>query len=119
MARIAALAALNGALAITFGTAGAHLITVEPARGWLVTASIFGLAHAAAALAVLALAPDRLGRAIALVMSVGAFIFASTLGLLAFGLPRWLGAVTPVGGTLLLLSWAVLAARFVTVRRQI
>lgn len=118
MARIAALAALNGALAVTFGTAGAHLITVDPARGWLVTASIFGLAHAAAALAILALAPDRLGRAIALLMSVGAFIFAVTLALMAFGFPRWLGAVTPVGGTLLLISWVVLAARFVPILRR-
>lgn len=117
MARIAALACLNGALAVTFGTAGAHLVTAEPARGWLVTASTFGLAHAAAALAIVALAPDRLGRFAALAMSLGAFIFATTLGMIAFGMPRWLGAVTPLGGTLMLVAWVILAARFATARR--
>jgi uncharacterized membrane protein YgdD (TMEM256/DUF423 family) len=107
------LAALNGALAVTFGTAGAHLIQDPVAKGWLTTASTFQIAHAAAALGVLALVPDRLGRWLALGLSIGAFIFATTLGLMAFGYPRWLGAVTPVGGTLMLLSWVILGARFV------
>lgn len=117
MSRLAAtLAAMNGALAITFGTAGTHLITAPLPKGWLTTASTFQIAHAAAALAVLALAPDRLGRAVALALSIGALIFASTLALMAFGFPRWLGAVTPLGGTLMLIGWVLLAARFATAR---
>ncbi len=39
----------------------------------------------------------------------GGFIFAATLYLMAFGAPRWLGAVTPIGGLLMILAWGVLA----------
>lgn len=112
------LAALNGAFAITFGTAGTHLITEPTAKGWLTTAATFQIAHAAAALAVLAVAPDRLGRLVAMALGLGALVFASTLALMAFGFPRWLGAVTPLGGTAMLLGWVLLAARFVTERRR-
>lgn len=49
-------------------------------------------------------------------MGIGAAIFSGTLYLMALGLPRWLGAVTPLGGMLmitgwLLLGWSALAAR--------
>ena len=40
---------------------------------------------------------------------VGAVIFSGTVGLLALGGPRWLGAITPVGGTLLILGFALFA----------
>ena len=40
---------------------------------------------------------------------VGALIFAGTLYAMAFGAPRWLGALTPIGGTLLILGWFWLA----------
>lgn len=105
----AVLAGLNGALAVTFGTAGAHLIQEPIAKGWLTTASTFEIAHAAAAIGILALAPNRLGRAAALLIGVGALIFAATLGLMAFGFPHWLGAVTPAGGTLMLFGWVLFA----------
>ena len=36
----------------------------------------------------------------------GLFIFSTTLYAMALGGPRWLGAVTPIGGTLLVLGWA-------------
>ena len=36
-------------------------------------------------------------------------IFAGTLYLMALGGPRWLGAVTPIGGSLMILGWIVLA----------
>ena len=39
----------------------------------------------------------------------GAGIFAGTLYLMALGLPRWLGAITPIGGTLLISGWLWLA----------
>lgn len=46
---------------------------------------------------------------------VGGIVFAGAVGGLALGLPRWLGAVAPLGGLglvggFLLLAWAVLAA---------
>ena len=36
---------------------------------------------------------------------VGVLIFSTTLYVMALGGPRWLGAVTPVGGSLLVLGW--------------
>lgn len=114
---MAALAAFNGALAVTLGTTGAHLIQNPVAKGWLITASTFGIAHAAAALAIVALVPDRFGRLAAILISVGALIFQLTLGYMAFGGPRWLGAVTPAGGTLMLLGWVLVAGRFATGKR--
>jgi uncharacterized membrane protein YgdD (TMEM256/DUF423 family) len=40
---------------------------------------------------------------------VGSLIFSGTVGVLALGGPRWLGAVTPLGGTLLILGFVLFA----------
>jgi uncharacterized membrane protein YgdD (TMEM256/DUF423 family) len=40
---------------------------------------------------------------------IGGLIFSGSLYLMAFGGPRMLGAVTPIGGVLLLAGWAFLA----------
>lgn len=39
----------------------------------------------------------------------GGLIFSGTVALLALGGPRWLGAVTPIGGVLLVVGFAWLA----------
>ena len=39
----------------------------------------------------------------------GATIFAVTLYAMALGAPRWLGAITPIGGVLLIAGWLWLA----------
>ena len=39
----------------------------------------------------------------------GGAVFAGTLCLMALGCPRWLGAVTPIGGALLIAGWLWLA----------
>ena len=39
----------------------------------------------------------------------GAAIFAGTLYAMAEGAPKWLGAITPVGGALLIGGWVWLA----------
>lgn len=41
-------------------------------------------------------------------MLTGIVLFPGSLYLLALGLPRWLGAVTPFGGFLFILAWACL-----------
>ena len=41
-------------------------------------------------------------------MTLGALIFAASLYLIALTGQRWLGAVAPVGGTLMIAGWAVL-----------
>jgi|HubBroStandDraft_3_1064219.scaffolds.fasta_scaffold53540_3 uncharacterized membrane protein YgdD (TMEM256/DUF423 family) len=39
----------------------------------------------------------------------GSFLFSGTVGALALGGPRWLGAVTPAGGLLLIAGFLLLA----------
>jgi uncharacterized membrane protein YgdD (TMEM256/DUF423 family) len=100
---LGALAALNGLLAVIVGAFGAHAMTDPQAKAWVATGAIYGLAHAAAALAVMARAPTA-----AWSLTVGAMVFSGTLYLMALGLPRWLGAVTPIGGVLMIAGWALL-----------
>ena len=38
---------------------------------------------------------------------LGAIVFCGTVGALALGGPRWLGAITPIGGLLLIIGFAV------------
>ena len=40
---------------------------------------------------------------------IGSLIFSGTVFVLALGGPRWLGAVTPIGGTLLILGFLLFA----------
>lgn len=40
---------------------------------------------------------------------LGVVLFSGSLYALAFGAPRWLGPVTPLGGLCFLLGWAALA----------
>ena len=45
-------------------------------------------------------------RAAGICLLVGSLIFSGTVAALALGGPRWLGAVTPIGGVLLILGFA-------------
>lgn len=40
---------------------------------------------------------------------IGVIVFSGTCYALAVGAPRWLGAVTPLGGLALLIGWGLLA----------
>ena len=106
---LAVFAALSGALAVTAGAFGAHGAT-GPAADWLRTGGQYQLVHAVAAL--IALRFDVRGAAMLFV--TGGAIFAITLYAMALGAPRWLGAVTPIGGALLIGGWLWLAWRLRT-----
>lgn len=93
------VAALSAALAIAAGAFGAHLATGQPAD-WLRTGALYQLIHAVAALAI---AKD--GARPAALLLAGSGLFALTLYLMAAGLPRWLGAVTPIGGVMMIVGW--------------
>jgi uncharacterized membrane protein YgdD (TMEM256/DUF423 family) len=99
------LAALSGAMAVAAGAFGAHGATGKPAE-WLRTGAEYQMIHAVAALAVLALAGTRLP---AWLFVGGGFVFAGTLYAMALGAPKWLGAVTPLGGAALIAGWLALA----------
>ena len=100
---IRVLAAICAAVAIGAGAFGAHVATGD-AIEWLRTGAQYLLVHAAAVLWIV----GRSERIAAWILG-GASLFAVTLFLMALGLPRWLGAVTPVGGLLLIGGWIALA----------
>jgi len=103
---IVALAGLSGALAVGAGAFGAHGTSGEAAE-WLKTGGHYQLVHALAALVALHLE----ARGPAWLFLAGGGIFGGTLYLMALGLPRWLGAVTPIGGALMIVGWLWLAWR--------
>lgn len=105
------LAAVIGFLSVALGAFAAHGVANAKAQGWLRTGAEYGLIHVLAALACASLARAGAQRArLALPLFVtGAAVFLATLSGLALGGPRWLGAVTPIGGLMFLAGWAVLA----------
>jgi len=108
---ITALGALAGFLAVALGAFGAHALESgfdEKQMGWWETATLYLLTHAVLATAISAANGAKFGTA-ALVLLIGAAVFAGTLYAMALGAPRWLGAVTPIGGIGLLIGWGLIA----------
>jgi len=107
------VAGMLGLTAVMLGAFGAH--GLRERLGTLIevyrTGVLYHLVHALAALAV-ALAADRLRRPRLIVglFGVGVAIFSGTLYLLAITGMTWLGAITPIGGILLMACWAALIA---------
>lgn len=99
-----AFVALSAALAIAAGAFAAHGVANEQAANWLRTGGLYQLIHAVAAIALIRLAPRA-----AWAMLIGAGLFATTLYALALGAPHWLGAVTPIGGAVMIGAWLMVA----------
>ncbi|MCP1470933.1 uncharacterized membrane protein YgdD (TMEM256/DUF423 family) [Sphingobium sp. OAS761] len=97
---IAILSCLSAALAIGAGAFGAHGVNDPKAAEWLRTGGIYQLVHAVAALAL-----PGTSRGAAALLLAGAAIFALSLYAMALGAPRWLGAITPIGGVLMIGGW--------------
>jgi uncharacterized membrane protein YgdD (TMEM256/DUF423 family) len=106
------LASLSGFMAVGAGAFGAHGVDDPKAKAWLETGGHYQLIHALAVFACFVawriLQAPAAGIA-AWLFLVGALIFSGSLYLMAFGGPRILGAVTPIGGVLLLAGWLTLA----------
>lgn len=98
------LAAISAAIAIAAGAFGAHRFAGKEAE-WLRTGGFYQLIHA---VAVILLARMVAPTASWLLLG-GATLFAGTLYAMAFGAPRWLGAITPIGGTLMIVGWLLVA----------
>ena len=103
-----ALAALNGLLAVGVGAFGAHGLQDPQAQDWIRTATLFQLPHAAAVLALLAWRPGA--RLVPWLLVLGSLLFAGSLQALALGAPRAVAMAAPIGGALMMLGWAILAA---------
>lgn len=102
---LARLAALSGAIAITAGAFGAHGASGD-AKRWLMTGGHYELIHAVATLVALQWSERR---APALLFMIGSVIFSGSLYAMALGGPRYLGAITPLGGLTLITGWLWLA----------
>ena len=99
---VASLAALSAAIAVAAAAFGAHAASSPKSAEWLQTGGHYQLVHAVAAL--LLLRWPALVKA-AWMLLVGSLIFATTLYAMALGAPHWLGAVTPIGGALMIAGW--------------
>jgi uncharacterized membrane protein YgdD (TMEM256/DUF423 family) len=109
-----------GASAVAMGAWASHGLEASYGRRAVELVDIavhFQLVHALAACVAVALARMFEGRpgaarcmtAAAWLFVIGTALFCGALHLLAFGAPRWLGMVAPVGGLALIVGWLVLA----------
>jgi uncharacterized membrane protein YgdD (TMEM256/DUF423 family) len=105
------LGALSGLISVAAGAFGAHGAADPSARDLLRTGASYEATHALATLAVAALFPTETRRAMwpPAFFLLGSLFFSGSLYAMAMGGPRWLGAVTPIGGLLLMAGWATLA----------
>lgn len=104
MIRLAAILGLTG---VALGAFGAHgLKDILAANGtaaiWQ-TAVLYHLVHAVSSLWAAERRP-----AVAWLWAAGVVVFSGSLYTLALTNIRWLGAITPIGGLLFLIGWALL-----------
>ncbi len=105
------LAALGGFVSVAVGAFAAHGVTDPRAQELLRTGAMYGFMHSMATLACatfMQVGARRARFAPGFFLS-GAVLFSGSLYAMAFGAPRILGAVTPIGGLLFLTGWGVLA----------
>jgi uncharacterized membrane protein YgdD (TMEM256/DUF423 family) len=103
-------ASLSGFIAVAAGAFGAHGAPTPDAKALLETGGHYQLMHALAMFACFAAARGTKGAAVAAwLFLTGSLIFSCSLYALALGAPRIMGAVTPIGGLLLLAGWLTLA----------
>ena len=110
-----ALGAVSGALAVVAGAFGAHGLRGRLSPDLLAvfeTAARYHMYHALALIAVAAIATRLQGRGADVagwLFVAGTVVFSGSLYLLALGGPRWLGAITPLGGLCFIVGWVALA----------
>ena len=100
--RTAALAALSAAIAVGAAAFGAHAASSAKAAEWLQTGGHYQLVHAVAALLLIRWPVQARP---AQLLLAGSVLFAATLYAMALGAPRWFGAITPIGGALMIAGW--------------
>ncbi|RJG18297.1 DUF423 domain-containing protein [Alcanivorax profundi] len=115
MKTLLVLGALNGALAVILGAFGAHGLKARVDESMLATwatASEYHFYHALALLLAGLLAKaygvSNLVTA-GWVMFTGMLVFSGSLYILVLTGQKWLGAITPLGGTALIIGWLMLA----------
>lgn len=108
------VASITGAAGVVLGAFGAHALaerlTPSQLASWQ-TAVQYHLLHAVVLLAVALFAAwsGRSVRVPASLFSIGVLLFSGSIYWLVLGGPRWLGPITPIGGTCLIAGWISLA----------
>lgn len=113
------VAALSGFVSVAVGAFAAHRISDPQAKDWLKTGASYEFMHSMATFACatfMQIGARRARLAPAFFLS-GQVFFCGSLYAMALGGPRILGAVTPIGGVLFLIGWAVLAWAATEVRQ--
>ena len=109
------ISALNLALAVVLGAFGAHglkKIASPEQLAWWQTATDYFFYHALGLLVLGVLNKVLLHFPIKssfVLIQIGILFFCGSLYIMALGLPRVLGAITPIGGALMILGWLTLA----------
>jgi uncharacterized membrane protein YgdD (TMEM256/DUF423 family) len=105
---VRAWAGFLGATGVGAGALGAHALrgTLPPEMldVWK-TATLYQLVHTVALLALSFTPGSRSPRGAAMAFVAGVPLFSGSLYALALGGPRWLGAVAPLGGSLMVAGW--------------
>lgn len=110
-----AISALNLALAVMLGAFGAHglksFATPEQLTWWA-TATQYFFYHAIGLLILAVLnktTPTFPIKNPFILIQIGILFFCGSLYIMALGLPRILGAITPIGGAFMIVGWVLLA----------
>ena len=107
------IAAINLAIAVALGAFGAHgiksMVNAQQLEWWH-TATLYLFIHALGLLLVgLLIRLNIATQTTAWLLQVGIIIFAGSLFAMTLGAPRWFGAITPIGGALMIAGWVWLA----------
>jgi uncharacterized membrane protein YgdD (TMEM256/DUF423 family) len=110
-----AIAGIGGAASVIAGAIAAHLAEQPKTAELLRAGAVYGMLHAAAVIAVIALAQGREPRRGAAAIAgwsftIGIVLFSCSLFALAAGGASWLGWVTPFGGVAFIFGWLALAS---------
>lgn len=111
-----ALAALSMAIGVGCGAFGAHglrdVVSASDLQIWE-KAVFYQLIHSLAVLVILVtphtLFDEKRATRLAQLFLVGTVIFSGSLYTLVLTNHRWLGAITPLGGTCFIAGWTVLS----------
>lgn len=107
---LAACIGSSGILAAAFGAHGLEKIAAPGGvRLWAIAAALQLATAPVLLFASRALGEQRLFPLSPLLLSCGLFLFCGTLYAMALGAPKFLGAITPLGGLLLAFGWLSLA----------
>ena len=109
------IASIAGFLGVAGGAFGAHALKSRLSEQMLAnfdTGTKYLMVHAVALLVVGTLAGREGTGDLAVVgwsFTLGMVIFTGSLGIMALTDQRWLGAITPIGGTAMIIGWLALA----------